>query len=89
MEEIKKEHKIIIENREKVIITGVEDVESFDDGEIIMYTADGVLNLVGDSFKINKLSVETGEAEVEGYLSEVKYSGNDKSGGGFWSKIFR
>lgn len=90
MEDIKKEHKISVENREKISISGVIDVESFDENEIILYTTDGAVNLFGEEFKINKLNVDSGDVEIEGFINEIKYTGEDKSEkGGFWSKIFR
>jgi len=90
MEDIKKEHKILIESREKMSISGIIDVESFDENEIILYTTDGAVNLYGEDFKINKLNVDSGDVEIEGYINEIKYTGVEKSEkGGFWSKIFR
>ena len=91
MEDIKNNnHKVIIENREKIVISGVVDVESFDEKEIFVYTTEGQIVLSGEDFKINRLSVDTGDVEVEGYISELKYTGADKSAGGsIWSKIFK
>ena len=90
MDEIKNIHKVIIENREKIVISGVSDVESFDEREIVLYTLEGAIELIGDSFKINMLNVETGEVEIEGYINELKYTGADKTEkGGFWGRIFK
>lgn len=91
MEDIKNNnHKVIIENREKIMISGVVDVESFDEREIFVYTTEGQIILSGEDFKINRLNVDTGDVEVEGYINEFKYTGADKSqGGGIWSKIFK
>ncbi len=90
MDEVRGIHKIIIEDREKITISGVSDVENFDEREITLYTVDGAIQLFGEDFKINKLNVETGDVEIEGYITEVKYTGVDKTDkGGFWGKIFR
>ncbi len=90
MDEIKGIHKIVIEDREKIMITGISDVESFDEREIIIYTTEGVLNLFGEDFKINRLNVEAGDIEIAGYITEIKYTGAEKGdGGGFWNKLFR
>lgn len=90
MDEVRRNHKITIENREKITITGICDVENFDEREITLYTIDGAIQLFGEDFKINKLNVESGDVEIEGYIVEVKYTGADKTEkGGFWGKIFR
>ncbi len=87
--EFNKPQNILIEDRENIKVSGVTDVESFDESEIILYTTNGGIILSGNDFKINRLSVETGEVEIEGYLNELKYSDVEKSGSGFWSKIFK
>ena len=90
MEEVKGVHKVIIENREKIFISGVSDVESFDERGIVLYTLEGAIELVGEEFKINMLNVETGDVEIEGYIRELKYTGADKiEKGGFWGRIFK
>ena len=95
MEERKKDiskisHKIIVDERENIHISGVSDVESFDEEEIILYTSEGVLILTGADFKINRLNVETGDIEICGFLNNLKYRDGQKlNGGGFWSKILK
>lgn len=87
--EISKPHSIKICEREEIVITGVEEVESFDEREIVLFTERGNLVLEGEDFKINALSVETGDMEISGFLVNLRYNENAKSGGGFWSKIFK
>lgn len=88
--DIKSTHNISITEREKILVSGVLDVESFDENEIILYTSEGGIVLNGEEFKINKLNVDNGEVEINGYLNELKYV-NTSSGSttGFWSKIFK
>lgn len=83
---------IILENREKLSITGVNDVLSFDDQIVILDTELGLLSIKGENLKINKLSVDTGEVIVEGDIINIGYSDKNivqKSNGGFWGKIFK
>ena len=87
--DIKSTHSVVINQRENIKISGIVDVESFDEGEIVLYTSEGGIVLLGEDFKINKLSVDTGELEIEGYLNEIKYTNSIQSGGNFWSKIFK
>ena len=52
---------LILENRNKLSISGVKDVLSFDDQVVIMETELGLLTIKGDDLKINKLSIDTQE----------------------------
>lgn len=87
--ETPKPHRITVSNREEILISGVEDVESFDEREIILFTSEGNLILEGEDFKINKLSVESGDMEISGFLNSMRYNESVKSGGSFWGKIFK
>ena len=52
---------IVLENREKLNITGILDVLSFDDQMIIIETELGLLTIKGENLKINKLSLDTSD----------------------------
>lgn len=67
-------HRLIVDNREKVEIFGVLNVDSFDDQEIILETEQGLLAMRGEDLHINHLNLEQGELVVEGYLLELAYS---------------
>ena len=81
---------LILENREKLSVSGVLDLLSFDDQVVIMDTELGMLTVKGDNLRINKLSIDTSEVIVEGNIYNMAYSeehGYNKSG--FLSKIFK
>lgn len=81
---------LILENREKLSVSGVLDVLSFDDQVVIMDTELGMLTVKGDNLRINKLSIDTSEVIVEGNIYNMAYSeehGDNK--GRFLSKIFK
>ena len=83
---------LVLENREKLSISGVNDVLSFDDQVVIVETELGLLTIKGESLRINKLSIDTSEVIVEGDISSLVYSDNknlEKSKGNLISKIFR
>ena len=65
---------IIIENREKITISGVTDVHSFDDEIVLAQTDLGILTIKGDDLKMNKLNLDNNELIVEGKISAVAYS---------------
>ena len=55
-------HNIIMENRKKVSVSGVDDVESFNEEEIVLHTENqGILILKGAGLHINKLNVDSGD----------------------------
>lgn len=91
-EEVKtgaKFHNIILENRGRLNVSGVEDVDSFDEGAVIIFTNMGVLTVRGEDLHINKFSVESGELFVEGNIYALTYSDDSmkKSGsGGFFPR---
>ncbi len=82
---------IVLENREKLNISGVLDVLSFDDQIVILETELGLLTVKGENLRINKLSLDTCEVTVDGEISQLSYSEkeNMEKGGGFLNKIFK
>ncbi len=83
---------LILENREKLNISGVLDVLSFDDQIVILETELGLLTVKGENLRINKLSLDTAEVIVDGEIYNLGYSEktlDKKSGGGILGKIFK
>lgn len=82
---------LILENRNKLSISGVLDVLSFDDQIIIIETELDLLTVKGENLKINKLSIDTAEVIVEGAINSLTYSNKnlDKKSEGLFGKIFK
>ena len=82
---------LLLENRNKLNISGVLDVLSFDDQIIIVETELGILTVKGDNLRINKLSIDTSEVIVEGEIISLTYSSKDldKKSESFLGKIFK
>lgn len=83
---------LVLENREKLSVSGVIDVLSFDDQVVMIETELGLLTVKGENIRINKLSIDTSEVIVEGNIAYLSYSENDSSsskGGSLISKIFK
>ena len=82
---------LVLENREKLSISGVLDVLSFDDQVVIVETELGLLNVKGENLRINKLSIDTSEVIVEGDICSMFYSEKDfdKKGSSIIGKIFK
>lgn len=84
-------HNIILENRNILNVSGVEDVDSFDEHSIVIFTQMGVLAVKGENLHINKFSVEGGDLSIEGKIYSMAYTDDfgGKSQGGFFSKMFK
>ena len=82
---------LVLESREKLSISGVLDVLSFDDQIVIVETELGLLTVKGEDLRINKLSIDTSEVLVEGDIYSMNYSEKDleKKGGSIIGKIFK
>lgn len=83
---------LVLENRNKLSISGVLDVLSFDDQIVIIETELGLLTIKGETLRINKLNIDTSEVIVEGQIDSISYSSKDlskKSGESFLGKIFK
>jgi len=82
---------LVLENRGKLSVSGVNDVLSFDDQVVMVDTELGLLTVKGENIRINKLSLDTAEVIIEGDISSLAYSQNkqEKSTGTILSKIFK
>jgi sporulation protein YabP len=72
-------HRLIIENREQVTITGVLHVESFDEREIVLDTDLGTLTLQGQDLQIKQLDLDAGTFSVEGLVTSLQYATGQKA----------
>ena len=82
---------LILENRGKLSISGVNDVLSFDDQVIKVKKELELITVKGKKIKINKLSIDTSEIIIEGDISYLAYSDKEleKNKGNLISKIFK
>ncbi len=85
-------HNMILENRKKLTLSGIEDVDCFDEESITLFTDSCSLTIKGSGLHINKLSVETGDVSIEGQIDSLVYSDGDTGktkGLGFLARMFR
>lgn len=83
---------LMLENREKLTISGVIDVESFNDESVIVDTELGVLVVRGEDLHINKLNLDNSELSIEGEIISCEYNdseGSKSKGLGFLGKLFK
>lgn len=82
-------HHVILEEREQLVISGVEEVESFDESTIFLTTAQGCLEIQGEELHIEKLSLDGGDLKVDGDIDSVSYEEESGGRGGFFSRLLR
>ncbi|MBQ3225558.1 MAG: sporulation protein YabP [Clostridia bacterium] len=85
-------HNVILENKAKLSISGVCDVDTFDESQIILYTETDTLEVSGENLHIQKLNVADGELIIEGEVEALIYTGTDarsKKGKGFFKRMLK
>ena len=81
------EHRLELLGREHLTVSGVEDVERFDENCIVMATCVGTLIVSGEELHIGKLSLDGGELHVDGHIDAVHYEDHAVQRGGFLSRL--
>ena len=81
-------HRVELEGRDKLTVSGVEDVERFDEGCIVMATCEGTLIVTGEGLHIGKLSLDGGELHVDGRIDAIAFEDAPSSRGGLLSRLF-
>ena len=72
-EALKLPHKLTLNQREALTLTGVAEVISFDDSTVILKTHLGTLHVAGENLVLKTLSVEGGQVAVDGHVSSLIY----------------
>lgn len=82
-------HRLHLENRRRLTLSGVDSVESFDESSILLTTNQGTLAIRGTGLHIEKLSLDGGDLLVEGLVDSLTYEEEDPRGGSFLGRLFR
>lgn len=81
-------HELHLENRGKLRVTGVSEVESFDEDSVVLHTARGVLIVRGEALHLQTLSIDGGQVAVDGTVHSLSYEEPRKTGG-FFARMLR
>lgn len=84
-------HTLQLNNRKMLEITGVKEVDSFDNEEFLLETVMGYLIIRGEYLQLNNLDVNKGIVSIKGKVYDLSYV-DEQSGEkakGFFSKLFR
>ena len=84
-------HKVTIDSRERITITSVEDIDSFNENEVIFLTGVGMMTVTGQDLHISRLNLEEGVLTIDGAIASVDYSDHEEERmrSGFLGRVFR
>lgn len=84
-------HSLHLEQRSRGMITGVTEMKSFDEENILMETSQGTLEIRGSSLHVCRLELDKGEAEIEGKVDSLIYTQgkNGKKKGSLLKRLFQ
>lgn len=85
---IRRTHAIHIEDRALMSVSGVKDVDSFNEQAVRLLTELGELCIEGANLRISKLNLEDGQVLIEGEILALEYSEAEERGSVF-SRLFR
>ena len=71
---ISKSHKLSLDDRKRLTLTGIKDVVSFDLTQILLVSTLGMIHTKGSDIKVTRLSLEKGEVDIEGTVDSIVYS---------------
>ena len=84
--------RLVLSDRHSGSVTGVNDVVSFDENEIVLDTDMGLLTVRGKELHVKRLTLEKGELDLEGQVDSLNYSSNaalKRSGDSFLNRLFK
>lgn len=80
-------HKLTLNERKSLTMTGVTEVVSFEESLVVLNTSLGVLTVQGQELKLKTLSLEGGQVAVDGQISALAYE--QPREGGLWQRLWR
>ncbi|WML50328.1 sporulation protein YabP [Neobacillus sp. PS3-34] len=85
------DHDLIMRGRKLLDITGVKQVESFDNEEFLLETVMGFLSIRGQNLQMKNLDVDKGIVSIKGKIFDLVYldEQHGEKAKGFFSKLFR
>lgn len=87
-EHLRLPHKLTLNERKSLTMTGVTEVISFDDNAVVLKTGLGTLTVQGQQLQLKTLSLDGGQVAVDGQVSALVYE-EPRPSGGFMHRLFR
>lgn len=83
-----KSQQIVLNDRKKLKITGVSEVDNFSETVVCANTCMGQMRVSGESLKISKLDIDAGELVIDGQINSMEYT-KKREKTGFFESIFK
>ena len=80
-------HKLALDERKRLTVSGVTKVESFDEELVVVHTVKGTLVIRGQELHLQQLSLEAGQVRVDGTIHAMTYE-EQTANGGFFARLF-
>ena len=81
-------HRLTLDDRSRLTMTGVTEVESFDEGQVVLHTTRGVIVVRGQGLHLQQLSLDGGQILVDGTVDSITYEDTAREAGGFFARLF-
>lgn len=85
-------HRLMLDNRGAGTVTGIREVVSFDENQVVLDTDLGLLTIKGKDLHVSRLTLEKGEVDLNGAIDSLSYSSNEslrKSGESMFARLFK
>lgn len=80
--------KLTLDDRKRLHMTGVTDVESFDEEMVVLHTVKGTLVVRGSDLHLQMLSLDGGQIHVDGMVDSLTFEDRTPGGSSFLSRLF-
>lgn len=80
-------HRLTLDERKRLSVSGVEEVVNFDEGQIVVQTVKGLLLVRGEGLRVETLEKNTGELTVSGLVTDLGYEETGPRSG-LWRRLF-
>lgn len=80
-------HKLTLDGRNRLSLTGVKEVERFDETLVVLHTNRGTLVIRGSELHLQLLSLDGGQVRVDGNVDSMTYE-DEKEAAGFFTRLF-
>lgn len=81
-------HKLTLDGRNRLTMSGITEVESFDESMVVLHTTRGDLIVKGQGLHLQLLSLDGGQVHVDGTVDSITYEDTPAQTGGFFARLF-
>lgn len=82
-------HDCFLKDRKHITLTGVKEVNAFDEKSVNLLTVMGALDIHGENIKISNFNTDTGDMEICGKFSAVIYTNDSIKKESLFSRLFK